>query len=72
MTVLKQVLLPICQILARPLNDAEKVFIQNSIDTIYNDFKTRVAEGRKMPITFIDSVAQGRVWTGKRALILVW
>jgi protease-4 len=53
---------------SRPLNDAEKRFVQNSIDTIYNDFKTRVAEGRKKSVVYIDSIAQGRVWTGERAV----
>lgn len=53
---------------SRPLNDAEKRFIQNSIDTIYTTFKTRVAEGRKLSLQVVDSIAQGRVWTGQRAL----
>jgi protease-4 len=48
----------------RPLNPAERTLIQNDIDTIYRDFKTRVADGRKKPIDFIDSIAQGRVWSG--------
>jgi protease IV len=54
--------------ISRPLNDAEKAFIQNSIDTIYNTFKGRVAEGRRLPLSVVDSIAQGRVWTGQRAL----
>jgi len=53
---------------SRPLNDAEKQFIQNSIDTIYTTFKSRVAEGRKLSLPVVDSIAQGRVWTGQRAL----
>ena len=53
---------------SRPLNAAEKQFIQNSIDTIYTTFKNRVAEGRKLPLQVVDSIAQGRVWTGQRAL----
>ncbi len=53
---------------SRPLNAAEKYFIQNTIDTIYNTFKQRVAEGRKLPLQVVDSIAQGRVWTGQRAL----
>lgn len=52
----------------RPLNTAEKAFIQSSIDTIYFTFKMRVAEGRKLPVGVVDSIAQGRVWTGQRAL----
>lgn len=53
---------------SRPLNAAEKQFVQNSIDTIYNTFKSRVAEGRKLPLQVVDSIAQGRVWTGQRAV----
>ena len=53
---------------SRPLNDVEKVFVQNMIDTIYNTFKSRVAEGRKLSPAIVDSIAQGRVWTGERAL----
>ena len=52
----------------RPLNVAEKKLIQNTIDTIYTTFKSRVAEGRKLALEAVDSIAQGRVWTGQRAL----
>jgi protease-4 len=52
----------------RPLNPAEKQFIQNTIDTIYTTFKGRVAEGRRLSLQNVDSIAQGRVWTGQRAL----
>ena len=54
----------------RPLNAAEKQFIQSSIDTVYSSFKGRVAEGRKLPVAVVDSIAQGRVWTGERAVTL--
>ena len=52
----------------RPLNPAEKRIIQHEVDNIYMDFKTRVAEGRKLDTAYVDSIAQGRVWTGSRAL----
>lgn len=52
----------------RPLTTGEKQIIQASIDTIYHDFKSRVAEGRKKDIQLVDSIAQGRVWTGARAM----
>ncbi len=52
----------------RPLNDAEKNIMQTSVNLIYEDFKFRVAEGRKLDTAYVDSIAQGRVWTGKRAL----
>lgn len=54
----------------RPLNEAERGFVQQGIDRIYLQFKQRVAEGRKKDIAFIDSIAQGRVWSGEDALRL--
>ncbi|MGL6267813.1 MAG: signal peptide peptidase SppA, partial [Chitinophagaceae bacterium] len=52
----------------RPMNANEKRIIQHEVDNIYLDFKTRVADGRKRDTAYIDSIAQGRVWTGTRAL----
>lgn len=54
----------------RPLSPSQKRAIQNGIDTTYLQFKTRVANGRKRPIEYIDSIAQGRVWSGARAVEL--
>ncbi|MBD0333768.1 MAG: signal peptide peptidase SppA, partial [Chitinophagaceae bacterium] len=54
----------------RPLNDAEKKFMQASVDRIYLQFKQRVAKGRKRNLNYIDSIAQGRVWSGEDALQL--
>lgn len=51
----------------RPLNEPEKKMVQASVDLIYTTFKQRVAEGRKRDTTYIDSIAQGRVWTGLKA-----
>ncbi len=51
----------------RPLNEPEKKMVQASVDMIYTTFKQRVAEGRKRDTTYIDSIAQGRVWTGLKA-----
>lgn len=53
---------------SRPLTQPEKNFVQSTIDTIYNTFKTRVSNGRKLDIVYVDSIAQGRVWTGERAI----
>ncbi len=33
-------------------------------NTYYNDFIPKVAKGRGKPVEYIDSVGQGRVWTG--------
>lgn len=54
--------------ISRPLTEQEKRFMQASVDTIYNTFMTRVADGRKKDTAYIDSIAQGRVWIGKRAI----
>jgi len=52
----------------RALTAPEKMFFQASTDSIYNTFKSRVAEGRKRNMEYVDSIAQGRVWTGTRGL----
>lgn len=54
--------------ISRPLSEQEKRFMQADVDTIYNTFKNRVANGRKKDIVYIDSIAQGHVWTGQRAV----
>ena len=54
--------------IARPLSPQEKNFAQASIDTIYNIFKQRVADGRNRDTAYIDTIAQGRVWTGVKAV----
>ena len=52
----------------RPLTETEKKFFQAGTDSIYLTFKTRVSKGRKKELAAVDSIAQGRVWTGKRAI----
>lgn len=54
----------------RPLSEQEKKYFQNSVDRIYAQFKQRVAEGRNKSTTYVDSIAQGRVWSGEDALQL--
>jgi protease-4 len=54
----------------RPLTPKERTIVQNIIDTIYHDFKTRVADGRKKDIGYVDSIAQGRVWSGTMGVSL--
>ncbi|MBC9929927.1 signal peptide peptidase SppA [Chitinophaga qingshengii] len=56
--------------LSRPLNDVEKRFIQSGVDSIYASFKSRVVAGRKLDAAVVDSIAQGRVWSGTDALRL--
>ncbi len=54
----------------KPLTEMQKKYFQNSVDSIYLDFKTRVANGRGKSVEYIDSIAQGRVWIGEEALKL--
>lgn len=51
----------------RPMNDFEKNIMQSQVERVYSDFKNRVATGRNKTIEYVDSIAQGRVWTGSRA-----
>ena len=51
-----------------PLNENEKNIIQHSIEMIYEQFKRRVADGRKKDTAYIESIAQGRVWSGSDAI----
>lgn len=52
----------------RPMTDDERALMQRHIERGYDTFLSRVAEGRKLSKTQVDSIAQGRVWTGKQAL----
>lgn len=52
----------------QPLTDAEKKWIQTQIDTVYATFCQRVAQGRHIPLAQVDSLAQGRVWSGLSAI----
>jgi protease-4 len=54
----------------KPLNEKERSIIQESVDRIYSQFKQRVATGRKRDTAFVESIAQGRVWSGEDALRL--
>jgi protease-4 len=53
---------------SRPLSPDEAERMQASIDTFYSMFKSRVSTGRKISVDEVDSIAQGRVWTGTAAL----
>lgn len=49
-------------------SEKEGQIIQESVDEVYTTFKTRVSNGRGMSMAAVDSVAQGRVWLGNKAL----
>jgi protease-4 len=47
-----------------PMSDAERQIIQNSVENVYGTFIKHVADGRKMTTADVDSIGQGRVWSG--------
>jgi protease-4 len=49
------------------LSAAERAFLQNEIEGTYQEFLEVVARGRKRSKDEIESLAQGRVWTGADA-----
>ena len=53
---------------SRPLTADEALRMQSSVDTIYEHFKGHVVAGRKLSQANVDSIAQGRVWTGTDAM----
>ena len=54
----------------KPLDAAEKAYMQASVENIYDRFTSIVAEGRDMTVAEVDAIAQGRVWTGAEALAI--
>lgn len=52
----------------RPLSAEERDIIQREVDKVYATFTKVVSEGRKMPLANVDSIGQGRVWTGTQGL----
>lgn len=52
----------------RPMSIYEKQAMQASIEKIYSDFVSKVAAGRKMTASSVDSIGQGRVWSGSNAM----
>lgn len=56
--------------LFKPMDEKYRVFAQEGVEKIYNTFVNRVAAGRKMSFAQVDSIAQGRVWSGADAIKL--
>jgi protease-4 len=48
----------------RPLSVYEKEVLQMSVEKTYSDFVGKVSSGRKMTYASVDSIAEGRVWSG--------
>ena len=52
----------------RPFSDLEKEKLQEVIRDFYDTFIEKVAEGRELSVGEVDSLGQGRVWTGSQAV----
>ncbi len=53
-----------------PWNEREHTYLQQRTDAYYELFLNKVAEGRDMTRDEVHAVAQGRIWSGKKALEL--
>jgi protease-4 len=53
-----------------PLDAEEAAMIQRSVERTYGEFKQRVAEGRHKDTAYIESIAQGHVYTGDQGIKL--
>ncbi len=51
-----------------PLDADETAYMQESVEEIYDTFTSIVASGRNLEQSYVDEIAQGRVWTGTDAL----
>ncbi len=56
--------------MTRKMEVEEEAFIQNSVEDIYSTFIGHVADGRKMTVEAVDSIGQGRIWSGINAIKL--
>ncbi|HRE04588.1 MAG TPA: signal peptide peptidase SppA [Opitutaceae bacterium] len=56
--------------MSRPKSATELALFQRDADWIYQEFVSRVAEGRKLTPEAVEQVAQGRVWSGADAVKL--
>lgn len=52
----------------RPLTADERQILQMQVNQIYDTFLQRVADGRRLTKEQVDSIGQGRVWSGEQAL----
>ena len=53
--------------MARPFNEEEMSYLNKYIERGYALFRSRVAQGRKMKVEEVETIAQGRVWLGQDA-----
>lgn len=49
---------------SRPFDPSEAAALESLVDDTYEQFKSRVAEGRDLTAPEVEAVARGRVWSG--------
>ena len=52
----------------RKITDLERKTLLRSVDKVYETFTTKVSNGRNLPMAKVLDIAQGRVWSGTRAV----
>lgn len=52
----------------RPMTAEERAVAQLGVEDVYQTFIGHVAEGRKLEVTRVDEIGQGRVWSGANAI----
>lgn len=53
---------------ARPFTEEERAKVRAMLNDVYERFKSRVAQGRRMSLDEVERIARGRVWSGRQAL----
>lgn len=54
--------------MSRDMDEEEVAYNQKFVEQIYTKFMNIVADGRNMSVADVDSIAQGRVWTGTQGV----
>jgi protease-4 len=54
--------------ITKPLDAEETAIAQRNVEKTYRQFKQRVAEGRGKDTAYIETIAQGHVWTGRQGI----
>jgi protease-4 len=52
----------------QPLSEVDRMYLQNMVNRIYDDFTGVVERGRHIDSSVVETIAQGRVWTARQAL----
>ncbi|MBP5229721.1 MAG: signal peptide peptidase SppA [Bacteroidales bacterium] len=52
----------------KPLDEAEIAYMQKFVEQVYTQFVGIVADGRNMSVAQVDSIGQGRIWTGEQGV----